>query len=62
MHVAMVMIGGEAGVYRHRRNLFLFTFLDRPDALAEPCVLCAGRTGERLGWRAATAHSGVGRR
>ncbi len=62
MHVAMVMIGGEAGVYRHRQNLFLLAFLDCPDVLAEPCVLGAGRTGERLGWRGATAYSAVGRR
>ena len=39
--VAVVMIGREAGVCRHRWNLFLFALLSCPDALAEPCVLCA---------------------
>ena len=27
MHIVMGIIGGKAGVYRHHRNLFLFTLL-----------------------------------
>ena len=56
---APVLRTGDAGVYRHHQDLFLFVVLVHPELSADPCVLCAGSGAI---WRGATEHSGEGRR